>query len=62
MDFERLVAVVDLKIKGVGYGGSEIFYTVTPARSLVRFPVSNMPRFIIKIESCEVPARVEEMF
>ena len=52
VDFERLVAVVDIKIKGMGYGGSEIFYTVTPSRSQVRFPLSNMPKFVINAFIC----------
>lgn len=54
VDFERLVAVVDFKIKGMGYGGSEIFYTVTPARSQVRFPLSKMPRFVIKLSQIKI--------
>jgi hypothetical protein len=58
VDFERLVAVVDIKIKGMGYGGSEIFYTVTPSRSQVRFPLSNMPKFVIKTESNQDPSEV----
>ncbi len=58
VDFERLIAVVDIKIKAMGYGGSEIFYTVTPARSPVRFPLSNMPRFVIKTEPNQDPSEV----
>ncbi len=58
VDFERLVAVVDIKIKGEGYGGSEIFYSVTPARSQIRFPLSKIRRFVIQTESYEAPARI----
>lgn len=58
IDFERLVAVVDFKIKGMGYGGSEVFYTVSPSRSLKRYPLSNLPRFIIKTEPNQDPSEV----
>lgn len=58
IDFERLVAVVDYKIKGMGYGGSEIYYTVTPSRSLKRYPLSSLPRFIIKTEPNQDPSEV----
>jgi hypothetical protein len=57
-DFERLVAVVDYKIKGLGYGGGELYYTVTPGRSLQRYPLSNLPRFIIKTEPNQDPSEV----
>jgi hypothetical protein len=57
-DFERNVAVIDYKIKGLGYGGSEIYYSVTPARSLVRYPLSNLPRFIIRTEPNQDPSEV----
>lgn len=58
IDFERLVAVVDFKIKGMGYGGSEIYYSVTPSRSLKRYPLSNLPRFVIKTEPNQDPSEV----
>jgi hypothetical protein len=58
IDFERLVAVVDFKIKGMGYGGSEVYYTVSPSRSLKRYPLSNLPRFIIKTEPNQDPSEV----
>lgn len=58
VDFERLVAVVDFKIKGMGYGGSEIYYTVTPSRSLKRYPLSNLPKFVIKTEPNQDPSEV----
>lgn len=57
-DFERIVAVIDFKIKGLGYGGSEIYYTVTPSRSLKRYPLSNLPRFIIKTEPNQDPSEL----
>lgn len=57
-DFERLVAVVDYKIKGLGYGGGELYYTVNPGRSLKRYPLSNLPRFIIKTEPNQDPSEV----
>ena len=42
----------------MGGGGSEILYTVTPSRSLIRFPLSNMPRFVIKTEPDQDPSEV----
>ena len=57
-DFDRIVAVVDFKIKGMGYGGSEIYYTVTPGRSDLRYPLSNLPRFIIRTEPNQDPSEV----
>lgn len=55
---EREIAVVDYKIKGLGYGGGEYYYTVTQPRSLLRFSLREMPRFIIKTEPNQDPSEV----
>jgi hypothetical protein len=57
-DFERLVAAVDFKVKGMGYGGTELYYTVNPGRSLKRFPLTNLPKFIIRTEPNQDPSEV----
>lgn len=58
IDFERLVAVVDFKIKGMGYGGSEIYYTVMPGRAMKRYPLTNLPKFVIRTEPNQDPSEV----
>jgi hypothetical protein len=47
---ERSDASLDFKVKGMGYGGSEYFYTAFDSKSTVRFSMNDLPRIFIKLE------------
>jgi hypothetical protein len=47
---EKTDADLGMKLKGMGYGGYELYYTVNPDKSTVRFSSGNLPRIIIKVE------------
>jgi hypothetical protein len=49
-NLERADAQIDMKVKGMGYGGVETYYTVFTPASDVRLSKSALPKFIIKIE------------
>ena len=49
-NLERADAQIDMKVKGMGYGGVETYYTVFTPSSDVRLPKDTLPKFIIKIE------------
>jgi len=55
-ELERAEAKVDLKLKGGGYGGSEMYYTVFSEQSTVRYPKASLPRLVIKVDGGEDPA------
>jgi len=48
--FERADAHLDIKVKGLGYGGSETYYTAFKPNSDVRFSKNALPKIIIKID------------
>lgn len=50
-DLERADAKLDIKVKGMGYGGSETYYTAFQPKSTVRFPHGSIPRIVIKFDS-----------
>lgn len=49
-NLERADATLDVKVKGMGYGGSEHFYTAFGEESPVRFDIDNLPRIFIKLD------------
>ncbi|UPT68015.1 MAG: hypothetical protein M0D57_04965 [Sphingobacteriales bacterium JAD_PAG50586_3] len=53
---ERADATVDVKVKGMGYGGMETYYTVFGKTSSVRFKKAEMPRLVVKIDGSADPA------
>lgn len=50
-NLERVDAQFDAKLKGMGYGGTQLMYTVFSARSTSRFSKNALPKFIIRVES-----------
>lgn len=48
---ERNEAVFDTKVKGMGYGGGEYFYSVFGLTSKTRFDKNKFPRIFIKVET-----------
>jgi hypothetical protein len=53
--FEKVKAQLDIKVKAMGYGGSESFLTAFEKKSLVRYKVGELPKVIIKITGDEDP-------
>ncbi len=53
--FEKVKATLDVKIKAMGYGGSESFLTAFDKKSPVRHNLGEMPKIIIKITGDEDP-------
>lgn len=49
-DLERADAAIDIKVKGLGYGGSETYYSVFTEHSAVRFSSGQLPRIVIKMD------------
>ena len=49
-NLERTDAQMDIKIKGMGYGGSEIYYTAFTPKSDVRLSKNALPKLVIKVE------------
>jgi hypothetical protein len=54
-EFEKVDASMERKMKGMGYGGLEYFYSADGAKSIVRFPQSALPKIIIKSEDNSDP-------
>lgn len=48
--FEKVDGVVDVKIKAMGYGGSDTYYTAFNSESTKRFTIDGFPRVFIKLE------------
>jgi hypothetical protein len=48
-NFERADVLLDIKVKAMGYGGSEIYNTALSPKSDVRFSKNAIPKIIIKI-------------
>jgi hypothetical protein len=57
-NLERADAEIDVKVKGMGYGGTEIFYVAFSPKSDVRFDKNSLPRLIIKLEGSIDPAEI----
>jgi len=58
---ERADAQVDFKVKGMGIGGSEIYYTTFSPKSEVRFSKDALPRLIIKVDGNADPSELISM-
>ena len=56
INLERADAVLDLKLKAGGYGGSEYYYTAFGEQSTVRFSQDSLPRFFIKLSDGTDPS------
>ncbi len=48
-NLERGDATIDFKVKGMGYGGSETYYTVFEKQSSVRFKSGQEPSIVVKV-------------
>lgn len=57
-DLERANAQLEWKIKGMGYGGSESYFTAFTPNSEVRFTKNTLPRLIIKVDGDVDPSEV----
>lgn len=57
-DLERGRASVDIKVKGMGYGGSEIYFTVFNAASTKAFESDGMPRMFVELQGDVDPNEV----
>jgi hypothetical protein len=60
-DLERTDAQVDIKVKALGYGGYESYYTAFSAKSEIRLNKNNLPKFIIKIDANTDPSELISM-
>lgn len=49
---------MERKMKGMGYGGLEYYYSVNGAKSGTRFGQSSLPRIIIKMEDNSDPTEI----
>lgn len=50
-NFEKVKAKFDVRVKGLGYGGSETFLTAFDKNSPVRYKAGELPKILIKITS-----------
>ena len=57
-NLERAEATTDVKVKGMGYGGADYFYTAFGLRSSTRFNNNHLPRLFIKIDGDADPSDV----
>lgn len=55
-ELERVDAQMDQKLKGMGYGGVEIYYTAFTEKSSIRFSKDQLPKLIISVEKGVDPA------
>jgi hypothetical protein len=56
--FENKNATIEKKMKALGYGGVDFFYSVPGARSNVRFNSASIPKIIIKIDDNSDPSEM----
>lgn len=54
-EFEKTDASMERKMKGLGYGGLEFFYSVAGLKSSARFTQGTIPKIIIKTEDNSDP-------
>ena len=50
ISLERADATADIRVKGLGWGGSEFFHMAFGAKSTTRFNNGDFPRIFIKVE------------
>ncbi len=51
IELERQTPEVQVKVKGLGFGGAQGDYVVPGAKSAVRFPADRQIEFVIRVES-----------
>lgn len=61
IDLDRTDASIDVKVKGLGYGGGEAYYTAFSPAATVRFEIGNLPRFIVQVGDNVDPSSVISM-
>jgi hypothetical protein len=54
-EFEKVDATLERKVKGMGNGGVEFYYSVPDLKSSARFAASAVPKIIIKTEDNSDP-------
>ena len=57
-EFEKADATLERKVKGMGYGGVEFFYSVAGLKSTARFITSSIPKIIVKTEDNSDPTEM----
>src|SRR5579872_6579578 len=57
-EFEKADANLERKVKGMGYGGVEFFYSVAGLKSSARFASSSIPKIIVKTEDNSDPTEI----
>ncbi len=57
-NIERTDATMEVKSKGLGYGGVEIYYTAFGSESNTRFNKESLPRIFIKLEGNIDPSEI----
>ena len=57
-EFEKAEAILERKVKGMGYGGVEFFYSVGGLKSTTRFIASSIPKIIVKNEDNSDPTEM----
>jgi len=55
LSFEKVKAKIDIKVKALGYGGSNTYLTAFGIESSTRFKKGEIPKILIKIEGSEEP-------
>ena len=58
MDLEKADATMERKMKGMGYGGVEYYYSVDGTKSNIRFSSSSLPKLVIKVEDNTDPTEL----
>lgn len=57
-EVERVDAQIDVKVKGMGYGGAEYFYTAFSPKSLVGFSKNQLPILVFRTEGGVDPLEI----
>lgn len=58
VDLERVDAQMDYKVKALGYGGTDIYFTVFSPASPITFEMGTVPKIIIRMEENVDPSEV----
>ncbi|MEC7262419.1 MAG: hypothetical protein VXW38_01690 [Bacteroidota bacterium] len=57
-DMERVDAQMDYKVKALGYGGTDIYFTVFSPSSPITFEIGTLPKIIIRVEENVDPSEI----
>jgi hypothetical protein len=57
-NLERADASSDVKIKGLGYGGHDLYFTAFGIKSPITFKQSELPKLVIKLEANQDPSEM----